>query len=120
MSSIGSRRNRATMARIAGLQLGESPTSDKIERAFDEIIEPINELITRSVIFYDTVTLVTGSNRIIHGIGRKPVMVTVTPMDANASYAWGWDPGQSGNPNPNRQTDVTVAGGPFTARIKVE
>jgi hypothetical protein len=33
-------------------------------------------------------TLVVGSNRIVHNLGRKPIGATITPTVADASFAW--------------------------------
>lgn len=63
------------------------------------------------------VDLVVGVNHVAHHLGRRPRGLVVTPMVADASFAWGFDWRQQGNQHPDRTADVVVAGTAMRARI---
>lgn len=63
--------------------------------------------------------LVTGVNRINHGLERPARGVIVVPRSADAAFAWAFDWRQLTNPQPHRQAWIDVVGGSMHARVVV-
>lgn len=66
---------------------------------------------------YTDVDLVIGTNKVSHGLGKRPVRVEVMPYEADDLFAWGFNPGQPDNPIPERVAEIEVIGVAMTARI---
>jgi hypothetical protein len=96
-------------------QLGKDRDASDVDRAIDDLSQAIGRL-GEGESFTD-VDLVVGTNRLNHGLGRRPVALEVMPAAANASFAWGYDPEQADNPHPDRQAWITVTGTAMAARV---
>lgn len=118
---LGARRTRNVIAQINPPLVsvpGSGNETSALDRALGEMAEAVNA--TSAQDFYEAdVDLIVGANVIVHGLGRTPAHVTVTPSSASASFAWGWDPRQTANRSPDRLTTVDVAGIPMRARVTV-
>lgn len=88
----------------------------EVERAIAAVSEAVDRLTAGGEAYVD-VDLVPGMNRLNHGLGRTPIAIEIVPRDANASFAWGFDPAQLDNPHPQRQAWITVAGTAMPARV---
>ena len=95
--------------------IGDKRTGSEIDRAIDSLAQTIGQMQSGEA-FVD-VDLVPGVNRLNHALGRRPTAIEVIPRDANASFAWGFDPTQPDNPHPDRQAWITVAGTAMPARV---
>ena len=63
----------------------DAKTDDGKERMIGELARLATQPESRSS---RTVSLVVGTNRIVHQLGRKPRGCTVTPTVVDASFAW--------------------------------
>ena len=90
-----------------------------VDRAIDELATGLGAAVSGKVFTVD-VDLIVGTNTIEHTLGRAPTWVQLIPTTASASFAWAWDPEQSGNPRPERLVEIVVAGIPVTARVRLE
>ena len=116
----GKRRDRATIAPVAPMQLAGATGDEalaKLERGMGELADALNAGTSDS--YLADHDLIVGLNTINHGLGRIPAMVYVAPSAASASFGVGWDPKQPGNPRPEAIVQLTVTGVPMTARVEV-
>lgn len=116
--AIGRRRVRDVIEKVPPPRLSEDATSMDAARAVAEVADKVNESLAPSEYRAD-LTLTTGTVTIAHGLGRTPKLVSVAPKTASASFAWGWDPAQPGNPRPDLLVQVTTVGGPMACRVEV-
>lgn len=118
--AIGTRvRLRNQIAKASPARQGATVDAVVVNRTQDELADRVNQLIASTELTVVDVDLVVGANTVAHTLGRAPTVVHVTPLDADGSFAWGWDPVQTGNQAPTRQTVINVAGAPMRARIEV-
>ena len=114
-STLGTRRVNVVTPRPVPPRVGSAGVG--VDRAVDELASSIGELTTGRVYLAD-VDLIVGDNAITHSLGRKPVMVYVTPNVASATFGWAWDPEQDTS-RPDVMTVISVAGIPMTCRVEV-
>jgi hypothetical protein len=117
-ATIGRRRIRDVIEKVPPPRLSADASPMDAARVVAEVADKVNESLPSDVYRADH-SLITGTTRIAHGLGRPPTMVLVTPKTASAGFAVGWDPAQPGNPRPDTLVTITVVGGPMQARIEV-
>lgn len=116
---LGGRRTRNVIAPVATVSLGETLDASTVERAIDAVSTKVDEMLAGPGAYVADVDLVVGDNVITHGLGRKPSLVSVYPHTAVASFAWGWNPNQTGA-RLDMLTTIEVVGVPLRARVVVE
>lgn len=92
---------------------------DRISRALSGVQSLAQQAADSRFTFTEEIEidLIVGTNHIAHGLGRRPRGMMVTPRDADATFAWGFDWRQQGNTRPDRIADVVVVGVAMTVRI---
>lgn len=114
------RSRRRIPVRAAPVSIAHADTPEAVGRAVDALALATDRAAggtmgaASSVLEVD---LIVGTNRLSHGLGRRPLGVVVTPKEAAESFAWGYDWHQPDNPHPERQAWIVVVGAPMTARL---
>lgn len=106
-------RRIKTRRPIAASPAPHAGTPESTERAVDALRRDL-ERATSSP-FSNAVEIVVddfvdGTLKLDHGLGRTPRGVYVLPDAAAAGFAVGYDRAQPGNPHPDRQVHVSIAG----------
>lgn len=112
------RRNRKPLPNraIKAVPPKLAKASAEINTAIAEVADAVNAIADAGSPFVDA-DLVTGTNRISHGLGRPVLGIVVVARDPDPSFAVGFDPAQMSNPIPERQVFLEVIGAPMRARI---
>lgn len=99
---------RAQPARSVPRIGGSSVDDAKTSRALDELGQAVGKMQERAGVAMLAQDLAVGTNTVVHGLGRSPRFVAVTPTVADASFAWALN--TSDNPHPDRQVLIDVIG----------
>lgn len=113
MSVLG--RRRAVAAKLSASIV--STGDDATDRALDQVARAVDA--NADSVYQVDVDLVVGSNRIEHGLGRAPAWIIVMPAEADALFAWAWDPTQPSNPRPALLVDLVTVGVAMRARVVI-
>lgn len=90
---------------------------ERVSRAIAALGTSVERLAGELETVYVEATLATGTNRIDHALGRRPVAVLIVPKTPSAAFAAGFDWTQPLNPTPNRTAWIEVVGGPMVCRL---
>lgn len=96
--------------RAAKLAVVPAVADVEIDRAIGAVADAVQELQARRERVHVVATLVTGTNRVRHGLGRPFAGYTITPTVANAAFAHALS--STKNPRPDLEVWIDVVNGP--------